>query len=95
MTRSSSLGPSRSTGLNLVGEHLADGDARPAGDHLGDGLRVDGDLHERRLALDGAERVHLGRELGLQGAQLRGGLEGWASPLPSSSAAAWFFFSSR
>ena len=56
----------REDGADLVGHHLADRDAGPAGDDLGDGLRVDADLHERRLALQRlellVERVELGPE---------------------------------
>ena len=38
-------------GVDLVALHLADGDARPAGDHRADRLAIDHDLHERVLAL--------------------------------------------
>ncbi len=38
-------------GLDFVGHHAADGDAGPGGDHVGHGLGIDADLHQRRFAL--------------------------------------------
>ena len=69
------LGSEIEYGLDLVGQHLADGDARPAGDNLGDGLGIDADLHQRGFALELAKFAGLGLELGLHGGQLRRGLE--------------------
>ena len=62
------LGAEAQHRLDLVGEHLADRDAGPAGDHLGDGLRIHRNLHQRRFALSGAEIVYLDLEIGLHGA---------------------------
>ena len=61
-TRCSSRSFSDEDGVDLVGHHLADRDAGPARDDLGDGLRVDADLHQRRLALQrAAARASAGR----------------------------------
>ena len=51
MTRSLELVLQRQHRLDLVADHLADRDAGPAGDDLGDRLAVDDRLHQRRLAL--------------------------------------------
>ena len=41
----------RQDGFDLIEDHLADGDARPAGDDGGHGLTVDDRMEKRRLAL--------------------------------------------
>ena len=41
-----------STACDLVGQHLADGNAGPAGDHRGDDCESTQTRHHRRLALD-------------------------------------------
>ena len=59
----------REHGFHFVLEHLADGDAGPAGDDVADDLRVDADPHQRRFAL---VSVKLGVEFGQFGAQSSG-----------------------
>ena len=66
MTRSSSFDLNLSTVWISSREHLADRDAGPARNHLGDGLRVHRDRQKGRFPLDGAEGVHLGLEVDLQ-----------------------------
>ena len=62
MTRSPRCSSSLRTVWISSLQHLADGNAGPAGDHLADDLRVDADAHERRLALQRVElRVELRR----------------------------------
>ena len=39
---------------DFVGDHSSHRNAGPAGDHLGDRLRIDADLHQRLLALQAA-----------------------------------------
>ncbi len=77
-------------GLDLVRQHLPDRDPRPAGDDLGDRLRRDARLHERRLALQLLELLVERLELGLQSCRVRR----WARrrrgpPLPRSRVAAF------
>ena len=38
--------------FDFVGEHLADRNAGPTGDDLGNRLRIDADLHQRVFALE-------------------------------------------
>ena len=86
----------RQDGADLVGHHPADRDAGPAGDHLGDRLRVDADLHQRVLAL---KRLELAGQLGQLLARAarapraraarrrRGGGRGWRGRRLGASAA--------
>ncbi len=64
------LGPEVEHGLDLVGHHLADGHSGPAGDDLGDGLRIDADLHQWGLALKLAKLADPGLEFGLHRGQV-------------------------
>ena len=79
MTALFKLGPEIEHRLNLVRHHLADRNTGPAGDDLGDGLRIDADLHQWRLALEIAKLAGLGRELGLHGGQIGRQLQRLAS----------------
>ena len=67
MTRVPRCSSSVEHGGDLVLQHLADGNAGPAGDHFADDLRVHADAHQRRFAL---QRVEFGVQLGELGAQL-------------------------
>ena len=67
-------------GLDLVGHHLADRDPGPPGNDLGDGLRVDRHLHQRRLALKLVQCPRLRLQIGLHPGQLSGRLERLAVP---------------
>ena len=72
------LGPQVEDSLDLVGHHLADRNAGPTGDDLGNRLGIDRDLHQRRLSLQLAQLCDLGCQLRLARCQFRRGLKGLA-----------------
>ena len=51
MTRCAEVRFEREHRCDFVLQHLADGNAGPAGDHFADDLRIDADAHQRRFAL--------------------------------------------
>ena len=67
MTRLPRCDSERQHGLHFVLQHLADGNAGPAGDHFADDLRVHADAHQRSLALQLFEFGIQGGQFGAQG----------------------------